>query len=84
MGADGYVRPCLAVSPNCSHPTCPQQPENILVGADGYVRLTDMGFAKVVPIKTYTMCGTPDYMAPEVVINKVGDLPGGRGEGRGT
>ena len=54
------------------------------MGADGYVRLTDMGFAKVVPIKTYTMCGTPDYMAPEVVINKVGDLPGGRGEGRGT
>ena len=42
------------------------------MGADGYVRLTDMGFAKVVPIKTYTMCGTPDYMAPEVVINKVG------------
>ena len=51
------------------------------MGADGYIRLTDMGFAKVVPIKTYTMCGTPDYMAPEVVINKVGCCRGGGGKG---
>ncbi len=47
------------------------QPENILVGSDGYIRLTDMGFAKEVSSKTYTVCGTPDYMAPEIVLNKV-------------
>ena len=47
------------------------QPENILVGTDGYIRLTDMGFAKIVPIKTYTMCGTPDYIAPEIILNRV-------------
>lgn len=33
--------------------------ENVLVGIDGYLKLTDLGFAKVVPEKTYTLCGTP-------------------------
>eukprot|EP00798_Chlamydomonas_sp_ICE-L_P011017 gene11017-18981_t len=42
------------------------KPENVLLGADGYIRLTDFGFAKVLRGKTYTFCGTPDYMAPEV------------------
>ncbi|GIM03537.1 hypothetical protein Vretimale_8292 [Volvox reticuliferus] len=47
------------------------KPENLLIGADGYVRLTDLGFAKVVRGRTYTMCGTPDYLAPEVITGKV-------------
>ncbi|KXZ54902.1 hypothetical protein GPECTOR_4g974 [Gonium pectorale] len=45
-------------------------PENLLIGADGYVRLTDLGFAKVIKGRTYTMCGTPDYLAPEVISGK--------------
>ncbi len=53
----------------------PMQPENLLIGADGYVRLTDLGFAKVVKGRTYTMCGTPDYLAPEVISGKVGPPP---------
>ncbi|EER09054.1 cAMP-dependent protein kinase catalytic subunit isoform 2, putative [Perkinsus marinus ATCC 50983] len=46
------------------------KPENILLGADGYLKLTDFGFAKIVHQRTYTLCGTPEYIAPEVLLNK--------------
>lgn len=46
------------------------KPENLLLGADGYLKITDFGFCKVVKHKTWTMCGTPEYMAPEVIQNK--------------
>jgi len=46
------------------------KPENILISADGYVKLTDFGFAKVIEHRTYTLCGTPEYIAPEVLLNK--------------
>ena len=46
------------------------KPENILLGADGHVKVTDFGFAKYVPDITWTLCGTPDYLAPEVVQSK--------------
>jgi protein kinase A len=36
----------------------------------GYCVIIDMGFAKIVPDKTYTMCGTPEYIAPEIIANK--------------
>lgn len=42
------------------------KPENILLDADGHIKLTDFGFAKVVKDITWTLCGTPDYLAPEV------------------
>lgn len=42
------------------------KPENVLLGADGHIKLTDFGFAKVVQDVTWTLCGTPDYLAPEV------------------
>lgn len=41
--------------------------ENILLDGHGYAKLTDMGLAKVVIGKTYTMCGTADYFAPETL-----------------
>lgn len=48
------------------------KPENLLVAADGYVKLADFGFAKKVHGgKTYTICGTPDYQAPEVRRSEV-------------
>mmetsp|Transcript_38462 Transcript_38462/g.76251 ORF Transcript_38462/g.76251 Transcript_38462/m.76251 type:complete len:321 (-) Transcript_38462:252-1214(-) len=46
------------------------KPENILINVDGYVKLTDFGFAKVIEHRTYTLCGTPEYIAPEVLLNK--------------
>lgn len=46
------------------------KPENILLDKNGHIKLTDFGFAKYVPDVTYTLCGTPDYIAPEVVSTK--------------
>lgn len=44
----------------------------MLLDADGHLKLTDFGFAKQLPSghRTYTLCGTPDYLAPEVILNK--------------
>ncbi|CAF3408642.1 unnamed protein product [Rotaria socialis] len=41
--------------------------EEILFEADGYLKLTDFGLAKVVQERTYTLCGTPEYLAPEII-----------------
>lgn len=46
------------------------KPENLLVASDGYLKLTDFGFAKIVKARTYTLCGTPEYIAPEILLNK--------------
>eukprot|EP00392_Amoebophrya_sp_AT5.2_P011771 g11856.t1 len=48
------------------------KPENLLIMNNGYSKLTDFGFAKVVEpgSRTYTLCGTPEYIAPEVLLNK--------------
>jgi protein kinase A len=55
------------------------KPENLLIAANGYIKITDFGFAKPVPFKnkqdqlqfrSFTLCGTPDYMAPEIVLTQ--------------
>lgn len=46
------------------------KPENILIDQRGYCVLVDLGFAKVVVDKTYTLCGTPEYLAPEIILSK--------------
>lgn len=46
------------------------KPENLLIDNIGYLRLTDFGFAKYCDGRTYTLCGTPEYLAPEVLMNK--------------
>ena len=43
------------------------KPENVLVNEKGYCVIIDFGFVKYVTSKTYTLCGTPLYLAPEVV-----------------
>mmetsp|Transcript_17257 Transcript_17257/g.34609 ORF Transcript_17257/g.34609 Transcript_17257/m.34609 type:complete len:795 (+) Transcript_17257:174-2558(+) len=59
------------------------KPENIMLGSDGYVKLIDFGFAKKIPYseplesggfqlmpKSHTMCGTPEYLAPEFITSE--------------
>ena len=42
------------------------KPENILLNYDGHIKIADFGFAKRCSLTTWTLCGTPDYLAPEV------------------
>lgn len=41
-----------------------------MISEDGYLKLIDFGFAKVVKKRTYTICGTPEYIAPEILLNQ--------------
>ncbi|CAL1167282.1 unnamed protein product [Cladocopium goreaui] len=41
--------------------------ENCLMDAKGYLKITDFGISKMVTGKTYTVCGTADYFAPETL-----------------
>ena len=45
------------------------KPENILIDEEGHLKLVDFGISKKIsPYNGYhSLCGTPEYMAPEVV-----------------
>ncbi|KAI9919476.1 hypothetical protein PsorP6_017578 [Peronosclerospora sorghi] len=47
------------------------KPKNLLLDSRGYIKITDdFSFDKRVAFKTFTLCGTPEYIAPEVLLNK--------------
>lgn len=54
------------------------KPENLLLDAEGYLKVVDFGFAKRIPFykgnvlsqRSFTLCGTPEYLSPELVLSK--------------
>ncbi|KAL4109757.1 hypothetical protein PRIC1_001452 [Phytophthora ramorum] len=63
------------------------KPENLLISREGYLKFVDFGFAKKIPFtvvnsdgneelhsRTFTLCGTLEYLAPEFVLNTGHDL----------
>ena len=54
------------------------KPENLLMDNKGYLKVIDFGFAKHIPFnkngraqaKSFTLCGTPEYLSPELVLSK--------------
>lgn len=49
------------------------KPENVLLEYTGHIKLTDFGLSKQGiqgNRNTYTFCGTPEYLAPEIIKGK--------------
>lgn len=51
------------------------KPENLLLDADGHIKITDFGLSKegVEGNELHSLCGTPEYLAPEIILKKVSE-----------
>ena len=43
------------------------KPENILIDSQGNIKIADFGFCKHASQNSFTLCGTPEYLAPEII-----------------
>lgn len=50
------------------------KPENIILENTGHLKITDFGLSKQgvtkTDSKTYSFCGTPEYLAPEIITGQ--------------
>ena len=46
------------------------KPENVMIAADGYLKLVDFGYAKRLAERTYSVVGRVEYLAPEVLLQR--------------
>lgn len=46
------------------------KPENVMISESGYIKLGDFGFSKIIKKRTWTLCGTPEYLAPELIMSQ--------------
>lgn len=49
------------------------KPENILIDEDGHVKLGDFGLSRKIEDEkemAYSFCGSPEYMAPEMLLKE--------------
>lgn len=51
------------------------KPENLVLDSEGYLKIADFGLSKFIDGNTFTMCGTPDYLAPEIITGKGHGMP---------
>ncbi len=49
------------------------KPENMMLAHNGYLKIVDFGFSKRLgrTETTWTFCGTPDYLPPEIIMGQV-------------
>eukprot|EP00238_Polyblepharides_amylifera_P004499 CAMPEP_0196577022 /NCGR_PEP_ID=MMETSP1081-20130531/6166_1 /TAXON_ID=36882 /ORGANISM="Pyramimonas amylifera, Strain CCMP720" /LENGTH=223 /DNA_ID=CAMNT_0041895809 /DNA_START=327 /DNA_END=995 /DNA_ORIENTATION=- len=45
------------------------KPENLLIAHNGYLKIADFGLAKELGTGSNSVCGTPEYIAPEIILN---------------
>uniref|UniRef100_A0A3B3XVZ9 non-specific serine/threonine protein kinase n=1 Tax=Poecilia mexicana TaxID=48701 RepID=A0A3B3XVZ9_9TELE len=46
------------------------KPDNLLITSLGHIKLTDFGLSKIGLMSSVLVCGTPEYIAPEVILRQ--------------